>query len=80
LYGGLVAANDRLASSDHCSSRRAADKFVPYKNTTAKYYEGTEFYRLRQSPAFNDNFPELQLNSNGIPHEAADIEKHLAKC
>ena len=78
LYGGLVAANDRLAFSDHRSSRRAADKFVPYKNTTAKYYEGAEFYRLRRSPAFNDNFPELQLESNGIPHEAADIEKHLA--
>jgi hypothetical protein len=37
LYGGL-AANDQLAFSDHHRSKRA-DTFVPYKNTTAKYYD-----------------------------------------
>lgn len=76
-YWSLVQADDRQAFSRHRRSKGVA-RFAPYKHATMNYYEGAEFHHLRQNPDFNRLFPELQLSSNSIPVEAADIEQHFA--
>ena len=50
---------------------------MPLKKATEKYYESTEFYLLRQNPAFNNLLPELRLNLEWEPVEAQDIENHF---
>jgi hypothetical protein len=76
MYWGIVEANNRQPFFQG-RGRRGETAFVPFKRATGRYYESTKFYLLRQNPAFNTRFPELELNSEREPVEAKDIENHF---